>query len=174
MIRIGRPRIWPPGFEFAHDSFRGPRSATQRIVMSPDTPTSSETILIVEDEVLIRMELADYLRGCGYRVLEAANAAEALTVMQTDHRVDLVFSDVQMPGPTDGFGLARWVRANRPGVTVILTSGVARSAARAGELCEDGPLEAKPYEHARLLERIKRTLAQVRRPDASCSRRAAA
>jgi CheY-like chemotaxis protein len=132
--------------------------------MSPQAPSPSETILVVEDEVLIRLELADYLRACGYRVLEAGNAAEAMAVLQTEHRVDLVFSDVQMPGPTDGFGLARWVRANRPGVKVILTSGVARSAVLASELCEEGPLEAKPYDHARLLERIKRTLAQVRRP----------
>jgi CheY-like chemotaxis protein len=132
--------------------------------MSPPSSAaaSSQTILVVEDEVLIRLELADYLRACGYRVLEASSAEEAMTVMQTEHRVDLVFSDVQMPGPTDGFGLARWIRANRPGVKVILTSGVARSAALAGELCDEGPLEAKPYDPQRLLERIRRTLAQVR------------
>jgi CheY-like chemotaxis protein len=135
---------------------------TTKIMSSPsNAATSSQTILVVDDEVLIRLELADYLRACGYRVLEASSAEEAMAVMQTEHRVDLVFSDVQMPGPTDGFGLARWIRANRPGVKVILTSGVARSAALAGELCDEGPLEAKPYDPQRLLERIKRTLAQV-------------
>jgi DNA-binding NtrC family response regulator len=136
---------------------------TTKIMSPPSNATaSSQTILVVDDEVLIRLELADYLRACGYRVLEASSAEEAMAVMQTEHHVDLVFSDVQMPGPTDGFGLARWIRTNRPGVKVILTSGVARSAALAGELCDEGPLEAKPYDPQRLLERIKRTLAQVR------------
>jgi CheY-like chemotaxis protein len=91
-------------------------------------PPQAETILIVEDQVLIRMEVADYLRECGYLVLEAADANEAIVIMQTDRRIDLVFSDVQMPGPMDGFGLSQWVRTNRPVIKVILTSGVARSA----------------------------------------------
>lgn len=130
---------------------------------SPRSPTAAtETILIAEDEVLIRLALAEYLRECGYRVLEASNADEAIAVLQAEQAVELVFSDVQMPGSTDGFGLARWVRANRPTIKVILTSGVARSCAVAGELCEDGPIEAKPYHPSRLLERIRRTLARAR------------
>jgi CheY-like chemotaxis protein len=141
-------------------------------------PKSVQTILVVEDEILIRLDVADYLRQCGYRVLEASSAADAVTVLQTDHDVDVVFSDAQMPGAMDGFGLARWIRANRPDLKVILTSGVVRSAELAGDLCEDGPIEEKPYHPQRLLERIRSTLAQARRaaggavdstePKASC------
>jgi CheY-like chemotaxis protein len=122
-------------------------------------PKSVQTILVVEDEILIRLDVADYLRQCGYRVLEASSAADAVTVLQTDHDVDVVFSDAQMPGAMDGFGLARWIRANRPDLKVILTSGVVRSAELAGDLCEDGPIEEKPYHPQRLLEHSKHACA---------------
>src|SRR5919198_311753 len=138
-------------------------------MIAPQRESASETILIVEDEVLIRLDVADYLRECGYRVMEAGNASEAIAILQSGHRIDLVFSDVQLPGSMDGFALARWVRAHQPEVKVILTSGVARSAELAGELCDEGPLEKKPYDQRHLLERIRATLARVRRtePDRS-------
>lgn len=117
-------------------------------------------MLVVEDEILVRMVIADYLRECGYRVIEAGNAAEALTVLQSSEPVDVVFSDVQMPGEMDGFGLARWVRQNRPGLAVLLTSGNARAAKAAGELCEDGPMEEKPYHPQSIHTRIQRLLAE--------------
>ncbi|HEX2224313.1 MAG TPA: response regulator, partial [Thermoanaerobaculia bacterium] len=95
------------------------------------------TVLVVEDEVLIRLAVAQYLRDCGWVVLEAGDAEEALTILQAaDVRVDLVFTDVQMPRALDGFGLARWIRAHRPEVRVLLTSGApAAMAAKAGDLC---------------------------------------
>jgi CheY-like chemotaxis protein len=119
-------------------------------------PSPSQTILVVEDEVLIRLVIAEYLRECGYKVYEAAHADEALAVLQSpDVPIDIVFSDVVMPGRMDGFGLARWIRANRPDVHVILTSGVDRSAEVAGMLCETGPLLEKPYEPQGVVDRIK-------------------
>jgi len=124
---------------------------------SPETRL--ETVLIVEDEILVRMVIADYLRECGYRVIEAGNAAEAIKVLRSPERVDIVFSDVQMPGEMDGFGLASWVRGNIPGLKVLLTSGNARAASTAGDLCEEGPLEQKPYHPQTILTRIRRLLA---------------
>lgn len=126
-----------------------------------DSPDAPKTILVVEDEVLIRFAVADYLRACGYQVLEAANADEAVVLLDAaDMKIDLVFSDVQMPGTRDGFGLARWIRSKRPGVRVMLTSGADRSAEIAGELCDMGPVEPKPYDHKKLLQRIRSLLAQ--------------
>jgi CheY-like chemotaxis protein len=119
--------------------------------------------LIVEDEILIRMDLADYLRECGFQVIEASNADEAIAVLQSGRQVGMALSDIQMPGSMDGFRLARWIRANRPDTKVILTSGVARSAELAADLCEDGPIETKPYDHQRLADRIRRSLAEARR-----------
>jgi CheY-like chemotaxis protein len=119
----------------------------------------SETILVVEDEVLVRMVIADYLRECGYRVIEAGSAEEAITVLTSPEPVDIVFSDVQMPGEMDGFGLATWVRRNQPWLKVLLTSGNARAATTAGDLCEEGPLEQKPYHPQTILTRIQQLLA---------------
>ncbi len=136
-----------------------PRTAT----LDPATP-SPQTVLVVEDEVLIRLVIAEYLRECGYRVHEAASADEALVVLEAPNvSVDIVFSDVIMPGSMDGFGLARWIRANRPQVDVVLTSGIDRSAEIAGVLCEAGPLLEKPYEPQSVVDRIKQLLARVGR-----------
>lgn len=118
----------------------------------------TQTILVVEDEILVRMVIAEYLRECGYRVIEAGNAEEALTVLQSPEPVDIVFSDVQMPGEMDGFGLARWVRQHQPWLKMLLTSGNAKAAGTAGDLCEDGPLEEKPYHPQAVLARIQRLL----------------
>ena len=78
--------------------------------------------------------------------------------------IDIAFSDVQMPGDMDGFGLARWIRANKPGVQVILTSGIERSADIAASLCEAGPLLMKPYPPQDVVDRIRRLSAKFHRP----------
>src|SRR5580698_6723942 len=80
-------------------------------------------ILVVEDEVLIRMMLADELRGRGFDVVEAQNADEALTLLQSPVPVGLVLTDVQLPGAMDGIGLARLLRAARPELKVVIASG---------------------------------------------------
>jgi CheY-like chemotaxis protein len=123
-----------------------------------------QTVLVVEDEILIRLVIADYLRECGYRVHEAVNAEEAVAILQSPEvSVDVVFSDVEMPGSMDGFGLARWVRANKPGTQVILTSGAERSADIAATLCEAGPLLEKPYPSQDVVDRIKQLTAKAKR-----------
>ena len=94
-------------------------------------PEVQETVLLVEDEVLVRMPIAQYLRDCGYKVIEAVNADEAITVLlHKETVVDLVFSDIEMPGAVDGFGLAKWIREHRPGFVIrrpILTPRIASS-----------------------------------------------
>lgn len=116
------------------------------------------TVLVVEDEVLIRMDVADYLRDNGFQVVEAANAAEAVAVLSSTTTVDLVFTDVQMPGAMDGLGLARWIRQHRPGLPIVVTSGRLRSDELTDELAELGPVEQKPYSEWVLLARIRRLL----------------
>ncbi len=133
--------------------------------VTPKAGTSLQTILVVEDEILVRVAIAEYLRECGYKVHEAVNAREAVTMLQSPEvAIDIVFSDVQMPGDMDGFGLARWIRTNKPGVQVILTSGVERSADIAASLCEAGPLLIKPYPSQDVVDRIRRLLAKFPRP----------
>ena len=123
-----------------------------------DTQTQ-ETILIVEDDVLVRMPIAQYLRDCGFKVIEAADADGAMTVLlHRETSVDLVFSDIEMPGSLDGFGLAKWIRENRPGLDVLLAGTVPRAVESAETLCEQGPV-AKPYEAQVVHNHIRRLLA---------------
>ncbi|MFL6548481.1 MAG: response regulator [Povalibacter sp.] len=118
-----------------------------------------ETVLVVEDEILIRHVIAAYLRDCGYKVIEAANADEAITLLAHEEiDVDVVFSDVEMPGTIDGFALAKWLRERRPGVDVLLTGSVSRAADAAADLCDRGPIP-KPYEPQLAHDRIRRLLA---------------
>jgi CheY-like chemotaxis protein len=120
---------------------------------------SMPTILVVEDDLLVRMPIAEYLRDCGYTVLEADDAAQAIDVIDQDGPVDLVFSDVRMPGAMDGLGLARWLRETHPEVPVLLTSGYTGSRSLDREL-GIGRLIEKPYSQAQVARRIQSLLGR--------------
>ncbi len=111
---------------------------------------AARTILVVEDEVLLRMMTADKLRDAGYTVLEAADSDEALELLAHSLPIELVLSDIEMPGSIDGLGLARIIRSTYPGVKILLTSG------RLSLL--DSPQHdgffPKPYDPARLISYI--------------------
>jgi CheY-like chemotaxis protein len=99
-----------------------------------------ETVLVLDDEVLVRTPIAQYLRECGYRALEAANIDEAMTVLQKpDIQVDVVLSDIELPGSMNGFAFAQWIRSVRPGLEVVLAANPERAAHAAAELCDEGP-----------------------------------
>ncbi len=118
------------------------------------------TVLIVEDEVIIRISLSEYLQDCEFTVFGVSNAHEAQAILNGGRHVDVVFTDVHMPGEMDGFALARWVRTNYPSVRVILTSGVARIARDAADLCDQADFVPKPYDHHQLADRIKSAIAK--------------
>ena len=113
------------------------------------------TVLVVDDEVLVRTVIAEYLRDCGYRVLEAGSADDAVAILGSKLKVDIVFTDLELPGHSSGLELARWIRRRHPDVRVIVTSGVYSSAELAGELCEAGPPIVKPYASDIVVERIR-------------------
>jgi CheY-like chemotaxis protein len=123
-----------------------------------------KVVLVVDDEVLVRYAICDYLRECGYKVIEAADGDEAFEVLNDAQvNVDVILSGVQTPGSIDGFALARWVRANRPDVGVILAGTLSRAVEAAAGLCEEGPMLAKPYEPQAVVNRIKRLMAERKR-----------
>ena len=132
-----------------------PQTAMSQVNAHADA--SIPTVLVVEDEALVRMPIAEYLRDCGFHVLEAANANEAIGLVGSGDRVDVVFSDVRMPGGMDGFGLARWVRAHHPKLPVLLTSGYTTSLS--GELTGVKLIE-KPYSQSQVLNRIRALIPQ--------------
>lgn len=100
-------------------------------------------ILVVEDEILIRMCAASCLAEAGFEVIEAADAEEAMDAFDTRGDVALLFTDVNMLGPLDGIKLAWWVRSQRPGVPVIVTSGSATPTDV--QIPSGGRFLAKPY-----------------------------
>lgn len=83
----------------------------------------AQIVLVVEDEIILRMFIADSLRDEGYGVLEAGRAEEALTILDAGIEVDLLVTDVRMPGAMDGMGLALHSKQMAPGRPVIVSSG---------------------------------------------------
>ena len=104
---------------------------------------SETSILVVEDETLIRLWAADLLEENGFSVLEAENAERALKILERRPDVKLVFTDVHMPGSLDGMDLAREVHARWPHILLVITSG--RERPTPSEIPDDGRFVAKPY-----------------------------
>lgn len=117
-----------------------------------DRKEHSPLVLVVEDEPFLREIAVKYLEECGFSVLHAETADEAVNLLQEHEQIDAVFSDIQVPGDMDGLDLAEWTRRERPEVGVLLTSGqVAPGNAR------DWPLLAKPYK----LDEVERQLRDL-------------
>jgi CheY-like chemotaxis protein len=122
----------------------------------PDPKDRIPAILIVDDEALIRLVISDYLQHCGFLVYQAVNAGEAIQILEANQKViDLVFSNVQMPGPIDGFGLSQWIKKNRPGLQIVLAAGDAKKTAAAKELCQNEPFFANPYDIATIVAHVR-------------------
>ncbi len=115
------------------------------------------TVLVVEDEFLVRMTVAEYLRDEGFEVIEAGDADQALTMLKNGAKIDVLFSDVRMPGSIDGCELARRVRADWPTLPNILTSGYSEELLSARRVCEDIVIP-KPYRPQAIVTTIRAVL----------------
>ena len=116
-----------------------------------------ETILVVEDDEAVRRVTAQQLKELGYEVLEAENARAALTILQRE-RVDLLFTDVTMPGGVSGPDLAAKATAQDSGLKVLMTSGFTKATLRDNELVGKFELLGKPYRRQELAHRVHRIL----------------
>jgi CheY-like chemotaxis protein len=111
-------------------------------------------VLLVEDELLVRMTAVDELEDAGFHVLEAANADAALAVLATcSEDVQVLFTDVNMPGSMDGMALAAQVHARWPHVRLLISSGYARPLP--DEIPDDGRFVPKPYRAATIVSEIQ-------------------
>ncbi|HVJ52328.1 MAG TPA: response regulator [Aliidongia sp.] len=124
------------------------------MVPEPKPDAIRARILIVEDEPMLRATIAESLRDAGFSVVEAANADEAFTYIEAGASVDLVFSDVRMPGSLDGLALARKLKTTNPSLSVILTS----ANFRPGNIDDLGPFIRKPYRLAEVKAQVIQTL----------------
>ena len=114
----------------------------------------ADTILLVEDELLIRMALAQHLEECGYTVLEAENSTEAIKLLLGHSEIAVVLTDVQMPGEMDGIGLAKWVIHYKPQIAVMIASGHAAKDTALKELCGAHSF-SKPFNYDELTTHIR-------------------
>ena len=106
------------------------------------------TVLLVEDEALVRLELAVWLEELGLIVLEACDADEAIALLNINPRIDVLLTDIKMPGAMDGIRLAHYLRHRWPPIKVIVLSALIDT------LQADLPLDSlfvpKPYDHQKL------------------------
>lgn len=118
------------------------------------------SILIVDGDIISRHAIADYLRNCGYAVVEAATTDEALKAIgEPSLGIDVILCEAGAIGSQSAFGLSTWVRNNRPELEVRLAGSLEGIADTAAELCEDGPHLTRPYEPQAIVDYIKRLRA---------------
>jgi len=121
-----------------------------------DATGGEETILVVEDDDDVRQTAVGTLRQLGYRVIDAADGAAALAILEQGERIDLLFTDVVMPGPVSSTELAAHARRLLPQVAVLFTSGYTRDAlAVGGRIDGSVQLLSKPYQQAQLAQRLR-------------------
>ncbi len=119
--------------------------------------TGSVSVLVVEDEFLIRMDVAQQLSEEGYRVFEASNADAAVRLLETEPSIRILFTDIDMPGSMDGLKLAAAVRDRWPPVKIVVTSG--HRLVDIADLPEGSVFYPKPYHHAAVVSSFRELLA---------------
>lgn len=125
-----------------------------------------ETLLVVEDNDDVRRLGVSALQSLGYRVFEAADGSSALRLLAgaDDPRIDLLFTDVVLPGGMSGRSLAEEIIARRPGLPVLFTSGYTRKAiAQQGSLAPGARIIAKPYTLESLATHVRQAIDSARR-----------
>ncbi|MGE3708725.1 MAG: PAS domain S-box protein [Hyphomicrobiaceae bacterium] len=132
----------------------------------PADPPKPATILVVEDNQDVRLFAVDLLKALGHRTVTAANGPSAVAIMEADHGIDLVFSDVVMPGGMSGFDLARWLKQHRPQIPILLASGFAPQDDPGYEPAVDAVILKKPYSRSDLNSAICDILNRMQRQDA--------
>ena len=128
--------------------------------MLQDVESRSASVLLVEDEVLLRLAVAADLRESGYEVVEAANGDEARNLILAGIPVDIVVADIAMPGRLDGAEFATWMQESGLDAPIILTSGLPTALERARVRCPHvKAFVVKPYAHHKVVAQVQALLA---------------
>jgi CheY-like chemotaxis protein len=128
--------------------------------VQPDTDhtghtPSSTAVLVVEDDAFLRSSIASFLERRGFAVSTAGCASDAIRILMKQAPIEVVFTDVRMPGTLNGLDLARWVRDERPGITVIVTSADPQTTDVAARLVGTRSVVPKPYDPEIIETRIR-------------------
>ncbi|MPR30164.1 response regulator, partial [Microvirga tunisiensis] len=148
-------RMFLPRVEAAIEQLPEPRDTV------PSSFGAGQTVLVVEDDPAVRQVAVSTLKSLGFNVMEAASGDEAARLLKANRQVDLVFSDIRMPGKLTGIGLARLIRREMPKIRVLLTTGHVDG----DETIEDIDLLYKPYRAVDLAEKIQVLMAAVQSAD---------
>ena len=111
------------------------------------------TILVVEDEPLLSLDITEALRDKGYEVIAVTNADDAIKVLESRDDIHTIFTDINVPGPMDGLKLAAAVRDRWPPVNIIVTTGM--NAPRRDEMPASSLFIAKPYRNTEVIEAVR-------------------
>ncbi len=122
--------------------------------------TAPPVVLVVDDEVIVRMLACDILEAGGYDALEAVNAQEALVLLDARPDIALVFTDVDMPGEINGLGLARLATLRAPSLPILITSGA--TVVSKADIPLNGRFLQKPYTPSVLLELVEAMISPKR------------
>jgi CheY-like chemotaxis protein len=112
------------------------------------------TVLVVEDDSIIRMDIVDCLEEAGLAVLEAADADQAIQILENRNDIRLVFTDVDMPGSMDGLKLAAAIHDRWPPVAIIVASG--QVMPKASQIPEGGRFFRKPYDRPEIVDAVRK------------------
>lgn len=116
---------------------------------------SRPIVLVVEDNALVRVIIADFLEAAGFIVIQAQDGAAAIVVLESGANFHILFTDIQMPGPIDGVGVADLVCAQRPGTPIVLTSGRG-----VPETLQPGRrFVTKPYDNRKIVTLLREMIA---------------
>jgi CheY-like chemotaxis protein len=113
-------------------------------------------MLLVPD-ILARLAIAEYLRACGYRVIEGVRSEEVFTVLEAKTPVNIILAEARLSGELDGLALARKVREQYSDIEIYVTAGIANIAEKATQLCESGPLKmiSQPHDLIRRVQLLR-------------------
>ena len=122
-------------------------------------PSASKrpVVLIVEDDLLLRIDATSMIEAVGFDVVEAASADDAIKILEVRRDITVVFTDIQMPGSMDGLKLARAVRGRWPPIKIVATSGLVDVGEK--DLPEGGRFLAKPYQSKELTDVLRELMA---------------
>jgi CheY-like chemotaxis protein len=121
-----------------------------------DSQAVATTILVVDDDIFVRLDIAEVLRNARFRVIEASNADEALSLLDSGYTIDVLMTDIRMPGSIDGIDLATRVRSAWPHMKIIFVTS--HSPTWPDPTLFD-LFVGKPYDPARFIQRVRQLLA---------------
>ena len=138
--------------------------ARARLLKEPDMMVLDRTVappvvLIVEDEMLLRMRAVDMVEDAGYTSVEAVDADEAVTILEARSDIALLFTDIQMPGSMDGLRLAHAVHERWPPIKIILVSGALKLAK--SDIPPDSRFFGKPLEAKEMIAEIQEMIGHA-------------